>query len=146
MEPTTVTSAAIISILFSEAAKEGGKSFAKGTSRVLQQLWNIVRSKFEKAHIAGILTRAEDAPTEKNIGKVKEEMEEFLQDEAFVQQLRGLMLELNASEGGQVILSRLKLSGNLQAQNLTQKGSSQQTMLTDVDAENITIGDAIQEK
>lgn len=145
MEPATITAATVVALLFSEAAKEWGKSLAKGTSGALQQLWGVVQDKFEQADMAGVLTRAEDAPTEKNIGKVKGELEDFLQDEAFAQQLRKLILELQATEDGQVMLSGLKLSGSLQAQNLIQKGNSRQIMLTDIEAENITVGDMTQE-
>ena len=73
-------------------------------------------------------------------------------DEIFANQLKLLVEELKTQDPKirQVILSGIELTGDLQAQNITQKtsgssGSVDQAMLTNIKANNINIGDLTQE-
>jgi hypothetical protein len=101
----------------------------------------------------GLLIRAEKDPNEKNKLQLQDELQEYINaDEIFANQLKLLVEELKTQDPKirQVILSGIELTGDLQAQNITQKtsesgGSVDQEMLTNIKANNIIIGDLTQE-
>jgi len=49
MEPVSLTAAAIATLIFSEALKEGGKTLGQGISQQLAQLLNAIRQKLSKS-------------------------------------------------------------------------------------------------
>jgi ribosome-binding factor A len=101
----------------------------------------------------GLLIRAEKDPNEKNKLQLQDELQTHIDnDETFALQLKSLVEELKTQDPKirQVILSGIELTGDLQAQNITQKtsesgGSVDQEMLTNIKANNIIIGDLTQE-
>lgn len=131
MEPITLTAAAIATVFFSEAVKEGGKSLGTGVSKAVSQLIAVVHNKFKAAGTAGLLARAEKQPTEGNVNLVKAELAAQLEEDAgFAEQLKNLLAQLEAADMSQK----------------TSRGSSvEQEMLTDVKAQNIKLGNLSQE-
>jgi hypothetical protein len=148
-----LTGAVIVSLFFSEAIKEGGKFAVKGVVDTFAKLVNTIRQKLTTEGMEGLLIRAEKDPTEKNKTKLQDELQEYINaDETFANQLKLLVEELKTQDPKirQVILSGIELTGDLQAQNITQKtsgssGSVDQAMLTNIKANNINIGDLTQE-
>ena len=151
MEPVTLTAATITTLFFSEAIKEGGKSLGAGVSKIANQLITAVRDKFKQAGTVGLLTRAEQQPTEANVNLVKAELAaQMEEDSRFAMQLKELLSQLAAAGVvTQVMASGIVVSGDLEAKDMTQKtsrGSSvEQEMLTDVKAQNIRLGNLSQE-
>jgi hypothetical protein len=147
-----LTAAAIASIFFSEAFKEGGKALGKGAADTFAQLVNTIRSKFQANSLEGILTQAENQPTETNRTTFQSVLQSQIDgDSAFANQLQQLVEQLQAQDSGvrQVILSGIEASGDVTAKDITQKatrdGSVEQEMLTQVKANNIDVGNLNQE-
>ncbi len=147
-----LTAAVIVSLFFSEAIKEGGKTLTKGAVETFAQLVNTIREKFKAEGTEGLLTRAENQPTEANKTKLQDELQTQIDaDEAFAQKLKELVQQLQAQDATirQVVLSEIELSGDLKAQDINQKatrdGSVEQEMLKGVKAVNIDVGNLNQE-
>ena len=148
-----LTGAVIVSLFFSEAIKEGGKFAVKGVADTFAKLVSTIRQKLTTEGMEGLLIRAEKDPTEKNKTKLQDELQEYINaDEIFANQLKLLVEELKTQDPKirQVILSGIELTGDLKAENITQKtsGSSSsvdQEMLTNIKANNINVGDLTQE-
>ena len=148
-----LTGAVIVSLSFSEAIKEGGKFAVKGVADTFARLVSTIRQKLTTKGMEGLLIRAEKDPTEKNKLQLQDELQEYINaDEIFANQLKLLVEELKTQDPKirQVILSGIELTGDLKAQNITQKtsgssGSVDQAMLTNIKANNINIGDLTQE-
>jgi hypothetical protein len=151
MEPITLTAATIATLFFSEAAKESGKSLGAGASKMMGQLITAVRNKFKIAGTEGLLTRAEKQPTEANVNLVQAELAAQLEEDAgFAAELKDLLTQLEAAGVvRQVMASGIEVSGNLEAEDMSQKASRgsvvEQEMLTDVKAQNIKLGHLSQE-
>ncbi|MDZ7991790.1 MAG: hypothetical protein RM022_009425 [Nostoc sp. EfeVER01] len=151
MEPITFTATTIATVFFSEAVKEGGKSLGTGVSKMVSQLITTVRNKFKAAGTEGLLTRAEKQPTEANVNLVKAELAAQMEEDAgFAAELNDLLAQLQASDVvRQMIFRGIEVSGNLEAENITQKASRassvEQEMFTDVKAQNIRLGNLSQE-
>jgi hypothetical protein len=148
----SLTAAAIASIIFSEAFKEGGKALGQGVAHTFAQLVNTIRSKFQAHSLEGILTQAENQPTETNRAIFQTVLQSQIDgDSAFANQLQQLVEQLQAQDQGvrQVILSGIEASGDVTAKDITQKatrdGSVDQEMLTQVKANNINVGNLNQE-
>ena len=148
-----LTGAVIVSLFFSEAIKEGGKFAVKGVADTFAKLVNTIRQKLTTEGMEGLLIRAEKEPTEKNKTKLQDELQEYINaDEIFANQLKLLVEELKTQDPKirQIILSEIELTGDLQAQNITQKtsgssGSVDQAMLTNIKANNINVSGLTQE-
>lgn len=114
MEPTAIATA-IATLLFSEALKEGGKSFGQEVSKIASQLIASVRNKFKTSGSEGVLARAEEKPTESNINRVKDELvAQMEEDEEFANQLRELLAQPAASKiVRQAIGENIEVGGNL---------------------------------
>jgi hypothetical protein len=101
----------------------------------------------------GLLIRAEKDPNEVNKTKLQDELQAYINaDETFANQLKLLVEELKTQDENirQVILSGIELTGDLKAGDITQKttrigGSVEQTMLKDIKAGNIDVGNLSQE-
>ncbi|MBW4597506.1 MAG: hypothetical protein KME46_32575 [Brasilonema angustatum HA4187-MV1] len=147
-----LTSAVIVSLFFSEAIKEGGKTLTKGVTDTFAQLVNTIREKFKTEGMEGLLKRAENEPTERNKEKLQDELQTQMDaDKAFTQKLKELVQQLQAQDERirQVVLSEIELSGDLKAKDISQKamrdGSVEQEMLKGVKAANIDLGNLNQE-
>jgi hypothetical protein len=147
-----LTGAVIVSLFFSEAIKEGGKFAVKGVADTFAKLVSSIRQKLTTEGMEGLLIRAEKDPTEKNKTKLQDELQEYINaDATFANQLKLLVEELKTQDPKirQVILSGIELTGDLKAENITQEtsgssGSVDQAMLTNIKANNMTIGGSIQ--
>ncbi len=126
METLTAIAATVTSLIFSEAFKEGGKALGKDASEKIAHLIAVIRQKFQESEIEGLLTRAEKQPTETNITKVRDELEEQMkEDEIFAKNLEKDIKELEKVEiTRQIMLSGVKKGKNLKVKrDLTQKAS-----------------------
>ncbi len=142
-----LTAAVIVSLFFSEAFKEGGKALGKGVADKFTELANIIREKFRAEGTEGLLTRAQNQPTQENKANLQEELQTQMDDdEAFANKLKELVEQLKAQAPGirQVALSEIEVSGDLKAGDISQEathGSSvDQEMLRGVNAQNIDVG------
>ncbi|MEH1910798.1 hypothetical protein [Nostoc sp.] len=147
-----LTAAVIVSLFFSEAVKEGGKALGKGVTDTFTQLVNTIWEKFQAHSIDGILTLAQNQPTETNKAIFQNVLQTQMDaDEAFAQKLKELIQQLQAQDERvrQILLSGIELSGDLKAQDISQKatlsGSVEQEMLKGVKAINIDLGNLNQE-
>ncbi|MBN3895114.1 MAG: hypothetical protein HWQ41_07555 [Nostoc sp. NOS(2021)] len=147
-----LTAAVIVSLFFSEAIKEGGKALGKGATDTFTLLINTIREKFKAEGTDGLLTRAQNQPTEVNKTKLQDELQTQIDtDEAFAQKLKELVEQLQAQDESirQVVLSEIELTGDLKAKDISQKaardGSVEQEMLKGVKATNIDVGNLNQE-
>lgn len=124
MEPIAIATA-IAALFFSEALKEGGKSFGQGVSKVSGQLITTVRNKFKAVGAEGVLTRAGEKPTDSNINRVKDELlAQMEDDEEFTNQLRELLAQPEASAiVYQVVGEGIEVAGNLRLDAVTQQAS-----------------------
>ncbi|AFW93786.1 hypothetical protein FJR06_16155 [Dolichospermum sp. UHCC 0352] len=148
-----LTGSVIVSLSSSEAIKEGGKFAVKGVADTFAKLVSTIRQKLTTEGMEGLLIRAEKDPNEKNKLQLQDELQEYINaDKIFANQLKLLVEELKTQDPKirQVILSGIELTGDLQAQNITQKtsgssGSVDQEMLTNIKANNINVGNLNQE-
>jgi hypothetical protein len=147
-----LTAAVIVSLFFSEAIKEGGKSLTKGVTDTFAQLVNTIREKFKAEGTEGLLKRAESEPTQNNKAKLLDELQTQMDaDKAFAQKLGELVQQIQAQDETirQVILSEIELTGDLKAKDIRQKAtrdsSVEQEMLKQVKAQNIELGNLTQE-
>ena len=148
MEPLTAT--AIVTLLFSEAIKEGGKAIGKAVVGGVTDIFILIRQKLQNAGTEGLLIRAEKQPTdEKSLGKLADELQTQLdEDKEFSDKLQQLINEVVASEPSlQTILKNIKVQGNLKAEDISQESSyaGTQEVLTDVEVGgDINLGNLIQ--
>ena len=147
-----LTEAVIVSLFFSEAVKEGGKTLTKGVADTFAQLVNTIREKFRAEGTEGLLTRAQSQPTEANKANLQDELQTQMDsDEAFANKLKSLVKQLQAQDKRirQVVLSEIEVSGDLKARDISQKatrgGSVEQEMFKQVKAENIDVSNLNQE-
>lgn len=147
-----LTAAVIVSLFFSEAIKEGGKTLGKGVADKFTELVNTIREKFKAEGVEGLLTRAQNQPTEANKTKLQDELQtQMYADEAFTHKLKELVQQLQAQDERirQVVLSEIELTGDLKAKDISQKatqdGSVEQEMVKGVKATNIDLGNLNQE-
>ena len=148
METLTVT--AIVTLLFSEAIKEGGKAVGKGVVGGITHVFTLIREKLHAAGTEGLLTRAEKQPTdEKTLVKLADELQTQIdEDNEFSEKLQQLIKEVVASEPSlQAILTNMKVQGSIKAKDISQElsGSGTQKILTDVEVGgDIDLGDLTQ--
>ncbi|MHC5720943.1 MAG: Fis family transcriptional regulator, partial [Nostoc sp.] len=111
---------------FSEGIKEGGKALGKGAADTFTLLINTIREKLKAEGTEGLLTRAQNQPTEVNKTKLQDELQTQIDaDEAFAQKLKELVVQLQAQDERirQVVLSEIELTGDLKAKDISQKAT-----------------------
>lgn len=147
-----LTAAVIVSLFFSEVVKEGGKALGKGVTDTFTQLVNTIREKFQAHSVDGILTLAQNQPTETNKAIFQNVLQNQMDtDEAFANKLKELIQQLQAQDESirQVVLSQIELTGDLKAKDISQKalrdGSVEQEMIKGVKATSIDVGNLSQE-
>ncbi len=137
MEPVTLTAAAITTLIFSEALKEGGKALGKSVSEKVAQLLSAIREKFQTVQTEGLLTRAQENPTDKNTSKFQDELEtQMEEDKVFANRLEELMTQLKSNETiNQIVLKGVRVTGKAKVGNIdlvaTRDGSVNQEALVD---------------
>ena len=142
-----LTAAVIVFLFFSEAIKEGGKALGKGAADTFAQLVNTIREKFKAHSIDGILTQAENQPTETNKAIFQTVLQSQIDaDKEFENKLRELVKQLQAQDENvrMVVISEIELTGDLKTKDITQEatrdGSVSEEMLKGVKAQNIDVG------
>lgn len=125
MDPATLAAlTTVIGLFFGEAAKEAGKKLGGAAMEKSAQLIALVRNKFHDAGTEGILTRAEKEPTEKNIGKFTDELEEHLQDVEFAEKVRELSAGLEREGLTQEIFKNASFCSGLKVGDIVQRRQS----------------------
>jgi hypothetical protein len=124
MEPISISIVAstVALMFFNEAVKEAGKGFGKVVSEKAGQLTELVRAKFSKEGTEGLIVRAEQQPTDKNIEKATDELAILLQqDTEFEGQVRALLNDLKeAGLTRQMMLSNAQFKGKLEVGDMKQ--------------------------
>jgi hypothetical protein len=149
IDPATVTATAtaIAAVIFNKAIEKGGENLGEAVSNKIGQIVSVVRNKFKSIGMEGVLTQAQDNPTEPNQKFFQQALEmQMTSDSDFVKKLVELKEQLEKMEGGrQIMASGLELEGDLKAEDMKQKGGQHQEMLTNVKAKNIDLGNLTQE-
>ena len=139
MEPITLTAGTITSLIFSKALEKGGEQLGEAISDKIGQLLNLIREKFQKERVEGKLTKAQEAPSNKNKNRFERELTEQMEDdEAFAQKLKALMDELKSDEQvNQIFFKGIKVKGGAEIgdveQTATPGGSVRQEAVTEVE-------------
>lgn len=148
----SLTAAGIVSLFFSEAIKEGGKTLSKGVTDKFTELVDAIREKLRAEGTEGLLTRAQNKPIEANKAKLQDELQTQMDaDQGFAQKLKEIVEQLQAQNEKvrQIVLSEIELTGDLKAKDISQKatqeGSVEQDILKGVKAQNIDVGNLNQE-
>jgi len=142
MEPITITATAIITLIFSEALKESGKALGKAASEQVNQLWNLLKKKFQQAGVEGLLTLAENEPTDQNKQMVQTILQNQMQsDEEFASELETLVEQLRSdSIIEQVFFRGVRVHGSAEVGDVEQEtnrtGSVRQEAMVDVEVGN----------
>jgi hypothetical protein len=111
----------VVGLFFGEAVKEAGKNLGKVASEKAAQLISLVRDKFRNTGMEGVLTRAEQEPTEKNIARFADELTEHLKEPAFAKQLHNLTVGLEQEGLTQEVLKGARIGGNLKVGDVVQR-------------------------
>jgi hypothetical protein len=122
MEPISTVALTVTGMFFGEAVKEAGKGLGKAASETVEKLTELVRAKFSKEGTEGLILRAEQQPTDKNIENATDELVTLLQqDTEFEGQVRSLLSELEqAGLTRQMMLSNAQFKGNLEVGEIKQ--------------------------
>ncbi len=151
MEPVELTAAAIITLIFTKAVEKSGEKLGEAVLNKISQLVNIIRSKFKASGVEGILTKAQENPTDKNKSKFQNELvDQMEEDEEFAKELKELVDELNSNDKvNQIFFRSVKVSrdasvGDIE-QETTGKDSVNQEAVVDVEVRgNLNIGNVKQ--
>lgn len=124
MEP--ITTAAIASTLIFKALEKSGEKLGEAIANKIVRLVDVVREKFRTKGVEGILTQAEESPTEANKKMFQTILEmQVSQDEAFANLLKALVDELKSdSEVNQVFLKGIDVSGSAEIGDISQVATS----------------------
>jgi hypothetical protein len=122
MEPITAVASAVVTLLFSEAFKEGGKALGKGVSDQVAQLISTIHQKFQRAGTEGLIVRAEKQPTESNIAMVEAELVTQMEDDkTFANQLEKLIEQLERTGITRQVLASGIEASKVEVGDMTQK-------------------------
>ena len=138
MEPISVTAGAIVSLLLIEAAKKGGESLGEGISQKFGQLLKLIEDKFKAEAVGGLLTKAQEQPTEKNQLKLQNELSDQMEEDLlFATELTELMQDLKSEPNfNQIFFKQVDVKGSAEIagieQEATGKGSVKQEAVVDV--------------
>jgi hypothetical protein len=137
--PKPLTAVVIVSLLFNEAIKEARHSFTTGVTTVFSQLVHTIREKFKAEGTEGLLTRAENQPTDFNKTKFQDELQTNMDTDAvFFSTIEQLVKQLRSQDK---TIDQIILSGDLKAQDISQKASGygkvHQEMLKNLKAQSM---------
>jgi hypothetical protein len=144
MEPTTLATATIAALFTSEVVKAGGKALGEGTSKLVGQLLTLIRNKFKASKTEGVLTIAEEEPTEENIDIVRTVLlSQIKKDEEFANQLRELLATPEAQERIRQVVVEGSKANSLNARDLIQdiktKDAAEQAIVSDSEIGSINL-------
>ncbi len=136
MEP--ITTAGIASALIFKAVEKSGEKLGEALMNKVAQLISIIREKFRAKGVEGILTQAQESPTETNKQMFQTILEmQVSQDEVFAKELKALIEELKSNnQVNQRFLKGIDVSGSAEvgdiSQSATSGGSVNQEAATDL--------------
>lgn len=124
MEP--LTTAAIASTLIFKALEKSGEKLGEAVASKIGRLITVIREKFRAKGVEGILTQAEESPTEANKKMFQTILEmQVSQDEVFANLLKVLVDELKSdSEVNQIFLKGINVSGSAEIGDVSQIANS----------------------
>ena len=139
MEPVSLTAGAIATLIFSKALEKGGEQLGEVAFDRIGKLLNVIREKFKSKGMEGILTQAQDNPTETNKSVFKTVLETQMEDKAFAQKLKELMDELESDKQvKQIFFKNVNVKSDVEIgdveQTTTRDGSVTQEAFTEVEA------------
>jgi len=139
MEP--ITTAAIASTLIFKALEKSGEKLGEAIASKIGQLINAIREKFRAKGVEGILTQAEESPTEANKKMFQTILEmQVSQDQVFASLLKALVDELKSdSEVNQVFLKGINVLGSAEIGDINQTATSSRSVNQEA-ATNLRIG------
>ncbi|MBE9208628.1 hypothetical protein IQ244_19215 [Nostoc sp. LEGE 06077] len=147
-----LTAAVIVTLFFSEAIKESGKALGKGAADTFTKLVDTIREKFQANSIDGILTQAQNQPTDTNKTILQSVLQTQMDADAeFANKLKALVEQLKSQDATirQVVLSDIALTEGVTVKDLTQKvagdGSVEQVNVKGVTAKNIDVSNLNQQ-
>ncbi|MFP4219742.1 MAG: hypothetical protein ACLFSH_04075 [Phormidium sp.] len=120
MEP--ITTAAVASTLIFKAFEKSGEKLGEAIASKVGQLISVIREKFRAKGVEGILTQAEESPTEANKQMFQTVLEmQASQDQSFENLLKTLIDDLKSdSEVNQVFLKGIDISGSAEIGDISQ--------------------------
>jgi hypothetical protein len=122
MEPITTIATTIMTLIFGEALKEGGKTLGKSASDKIAQLVTTIRQRFKESGTESLLIRAEKQPTESNVAVVEAELiTQMNGDEVFVSHLEEMLKQLE-----QLGVDHQVMISGIRAKTLEVKGDMSQ--------------------
>ncbi|BBD58559.1 Fis family transcriptional regulator [Nostoc sp. HK-01] len=147
-----LTAAVIVSLFFSEAIKESGQALGKGAADTFAKLVDTIREKFQANSIDGILTQAQNQPTDTNKTILQSVLQTQMDADAeFANKLRELVEQLKSQDATirQVVLSDIEITEGLTVKDLTQTvagdGSVEQVNVKGAKAANIDVSNLNQD-
>ena len=139
MEPLSVIAGVITTVVLpkvlekasEEIGKKVGEKAVEKSGETIQLVKRTVRNKLEKAGTVGLLKRAEEKPTERNVqilqGELVNQMEE---DKEFSTQIQQLIDQIQAqSPSLQVVLDTVRIKGSVEigdTEQVSKGGSAEQ--------------------
>lgn len=133
-----ISTTAIASTLIFKAFEKSGEKLGEVIASKISQLISVIREKFRAKGVEGVLTQAEENPTEENKKMFQAILEmQVSQDEVFANLLKTLVDELKSDrEVNQVFLKGIDISGSAEigdiSQIATSNGSVNQEVATDL--------------
>ncbi|MEM9274016.1 MAG: hypothetical protein AAGA80_13755 [Cyanobacteria bacterium P01_F01_bin.143] len=130
MEPLSVTAGAIVSLIITQAATTAGESLGEGISQKIAQLTTLIKNKFQTEDVAGILTKAQKQPTEKNQLKLQDELSDQMEaDPLFATELTEIVEELQAEPNlKQIFLKQVIVKGTAEIAGINQEATGKGTV------------------
>ncbi|NDJ21322.1 hypothetical protein GS682_06640 [Nostoc sp. B(2019)] len=124
MEP--ITTAAIASTLIFKTLGKSSEKLGEVLADKIGQLINMVRDKFRAKGVEGILTQAQEDPTEANKQMFQTILEmQASQDEVFAKKLKALLDEMKSnSQVNQIFLKEIDVAGSAEVGDINQTSTS----------------------
>jgi Glu-tRNA(Gln) amidotransferase subunit E-like FAD-binding protein len=137
----SITVAAIASTLIFKVLEKSGDKLGETVTKKIGKLISLIREKFQKKGIEGILAQAEESPTETNKKIFQAILEtQVSQDKVFGDMLKNLVDEVSLdSEVKQVFLKNIGVSGSAEIGDISQVATSGSEVSQEA-ATNIRVG------
>lgn len=116
----------VVSTLIFKALEKSGEKLGEALLEKIGELRNFVRERFKSKGVEGILTQAEENPTEANKQMFQTVLEmQVSQDEAFANKLKILIDDLKSnSQVNQIFLKNIDVAGSAEIGDVRQISTS----------------------
>ena len=101
IDPATITATAtaIAVVIFNKAIEKGGENLGEAVFNKVSQIVSTVRDKFKNKGMEGVLTQAQENPTEPNQQFFQQALEmQMTNDDDFANKLKALIDEIKSDE------------------------------------------------